>query len=233
MLYQNRLWVPDFEGLRLEVIRQTHDQPAVGHPGIRNTLATANRAFFWPNMKKLVEKYIRNCHICRRSKAPRDKYNGLLRPLPIPTAYWKDISMDFVVGLPKSNGCNAILMVVDRLSKERHYIPCSDENYGTSAESTARLLLAHVWKHHGLPTTIISDRGTQFTSLLWKSLCQALGITAKLSTSFHPETDGQSEVANQEMERYLRAFCNYGQDDWTDILPIAEFAANNLESVTT
>jgi len=233
VLYQGRLWVPDVDHLRLQVIRQTHDQLAVGHPGVRNTLSVAGRAFFWPKMRKDVEQYITNCHTCRRSKAPRDKYNGLLQPLPIPQAYWKDISMDFVVGLPESDGCNAILVVVDRLSKERHYIACTDKDNGTSAENTARLLMEHVWKYHGLPTSIISDRGTQFTSLLWKTLCKSLGITAKLSTSFHPETDGQSEIANQEMERYLRTFCNYGQDDWKLLLPAAEFAANNMKSTTT
>jgi len=233
VLYQGRLWVPELADLRLNVIRQTHDQPAVGHPGIRNTLSMASRVFFWPRMRKDVEQYVQNCHTCRRSKAPRDKYNGLLHPLPIPQAYWKDISMDFVVGLPESHSCNAILVVVDRLSKERHYIACTDKNNGTSAENTAKMLMEHVWKYHGLPTSIISDRGTQFTSLLWKTLCKSLGITAKLSTSFHPETDGQSEIANQEMERYLRTFCNYGQDDWTTILPVAEFAANNMTSTAT
>lgn len=233
VLYQGRLWVPDCNELRLQVIRQTHDQQAIGHPGVRNTLSIASRAFFWPKMRKDIDQYVRNCHSCRRAKAPRDKYNGLLHPLPIPTAYWKDISLDFVVGLPESNGFNAILVVVDRLSKERHYIPCTDKDNGTSAENTAQLLLENVWKYHGLPTSIVSDRGSQFVSLLWRTLCKTLGIVAKLSTSFHPETDGQSEIANQEMERYIRTFCNYGQDDWNTILPMAEFAANNMTSATT
>lgn len=124
-------------------------------------------------------------------------------------------------------------MIVDRLSKMHHYIPCLAENEGTSAEETARLLIDHVWKLHGLPTTIVSDRGPQFVSQVWDTWCRSLKIKAKLSTAFHPETDGQSEIANQEMERYLRSYCNYQQDDWVKWLPMAEFASNATVSTST
>ena len=160
----------------------------------------------------------------QKSKSSRDGYSGLLNPLPIPDRPWTDISIDFVTGLPESKGHNAILMVVDRFSKMHHYIPCTTDEEGTTAEETARMLIKHVWKVHGLPTTIISDRGPQFVSLVWKSLCVMLGIKAKLSTAFHPETDGQSEISNQEMERYLRTYVNYQQDDWTEWLSLTEFA---------
>jgi hypothetical protein len=139
--------------------------------------------------------------------------------------------MDFVTGLPKiKDGFNAILMVVDRLIKMHHYVPCTAEEDGTSAEETAKLLINNVWKLHGLPSTIVSDRGPQFVSLVWKTVCKALKINIKLSTAFHPETDGQSEIANQEMERYLRAYCNYQQDDWSEWLSMAEFAFNAVTS---
>ena len=184
-------------------------------------------------MNKDIHRYVRNCHVCRRAKAPRDKYNGLLKPLPIPERPWKDITLDYVTGLPKSKGNDAILMVVDRMSKERHYIPCTCSGEGTIAEATAKLLIDNVWRYHGLPNSMLSDRGPQFVSAVWKAWCKILGITAKLSTAYHPETDGQSEIANQEMERHLRSFVNYSQDDWTDLLPMAEFAANNAPSATT
>ena len=226
-----KLFVP--EEKRMKLIQEVHDQPAVGHPGIKRTYEMMKKFFFWPKMKGTIEQYIRNCHTCKRAKAPRDGYSGLLNPLPIPDRPWTDISMDFVTGLPESKGHNAILMVVDRFSKMHHYIPCTTDEEGTTAEETARMLIKHVWKLHGLPTTIISDRGPQFVSLVWKSLCVMLGIKAKLSTAFHPETDGQSEISNQEMERYLRTYVNYQQDDWTEWLSMAEFASNACVSASS
>ena len=235
LLYkEDRLWVPDLDHLRLDVIRQVHDQIAVGHPGYARTFRLINQCYYWPRMDRTIKRYVQNCHPCRRAKAPRDKYNGKLNPLPIPKRNWEDITLDFVVGLPRcSDRYNAILMVIDRLSKERHYIPCDTENDGTSAEATAKMLIQHVWKLHGLPLTIVSDRGPQFISIVWKTLCKILGIVSKLSTAFHPETDGQSEIANQEMERHLRTFCNHHQDDWSEVLPMAEFAANECHSAST
>jgi len=124
-----------------------------------------------------------------------------------------DIAIDFVTGLPLYKNMDAILMVVDRLSKERHYIACKAREEGTTAEQTAKLLYKHVWKHHGLCNTITSDRGPQFTSAVHQQLCAILNIKAKLSTTFHPQTDGQSEVSNAEIERYLRTFMNEYQDN--------------------
>lgn len=129
---------------------------------------------------------------------------------------------------------NAILVVVDRLTKMRHLIPCAaDGEGGTSADSTAQLLMTNVWRLHGLPTTIVTDHGSQFIAEVWKHLCRLLRINARLSTGFHPETDGQSKILNSEMERYLRTYVGYQQDDWVLWLPMAEFAANNAESATT
>ena len=138
--------------------------------------------------------------------------------------------MDFVTGLPWSNGNDAMWVVVDRLTYMRHFVPCRTT---TSAPDLANLFLQHVWKHHGLPQDIISDRGPQFTSDFWRQLCSRLGISPRLSTALHPETDGQTERANQTMEQYLRAFVSHQQDDWSDWLPMAEFAANNQQSETT
>ena len=235
LLYEReRLWVPDNKGTILEVVRQIHDQIAVGHPGIARTIQTISRNYYWPNMGKDVSRYVRSCHVCRRAKAPRDKYNGLLKPLPIPDKPWSDITLDYVTGLAKSKGqYDAILMVVDRMSKERHYIPCTCSDEETIAEATAKLLIDNVWRHHGLPNSMLFDRGPQFVSAVWKAWCKILGITAKLSTAYHPETDGQSEIANQDIERHLRSFTNYNQDDWVDLLPMAEFAANSAPSATT
>jgi hypothetical protein len=142
LLYQQKLWVPDQDHLRTRLIREMHDQPSTGHQGEARTLEAIQRSYSWPGLRTDMERYLRNCHTCRRSKAPRDRQNGLLQPLPVLEQRWKDISMDFITGLPLSTeGFNTILTVIDRLSKERHYIPCTAGEEGTSAEETAKLLL--------------------------------------------------------------------------------------------
>ena len=138
--------------------------------------------------------------------------------------------MDFVTDLSKchvySQIYDAILMVIDRLSKEYHYIPCTEENKRILAEAIAKLVIRHVWSRKGLPISMTSDKRPQFVAKMWDSLCKLLGIKAKLSTAWHPETDGQSEIVNQKMEQYLQSYVNYFQDNWVYLLPIAEFAGN-------
>ena len=229
------MWVPEGEDkqLRMRVIKDIHNQPAVGHPGIEQTLNMIRRFYYWPAMRKDREQYLRNCHVCKRAKSAQDTYNGLFQPLPVPEKPWVDLTIDFVVGLPRSQGYNAILMVVDRLLKKRHYIPCTEQNDGTNEEATATMFLRFVWCYHGLPISLTSDRGPQFASKIWNSLCRLLGIKAKLSTAWHPETDGQSEIANQEIERYLRSYVNHFQNNWVERLPMAEFSSNANTSATT
>ena len=144
-------------------------------------------------------------------------YYSLLQPLPIPEQTWTDITIDFVVRLPKCKAYrqiyDIILMVINRLSKERYYIPYSKEDDRTSIEVTADLFLQDVWSKHGLLTSMTSDRRSQFISKIWDSLCKLLEIKVKLSTALHPETDGQSENANQEAEQHLRSYINHFQDD--------------------
>ena len=140
------------------------------------------------------------------------------------------ISMEFVTGLPESNGFDAIMVVIDRLSKRRHFSPCLTT---INAQELAELFLRDIWKLHGLPSTIISDRGVLFVVEFWKKLCQGLGIKSLLSTAFHPETDGQTERVNASMEQYLHSYRDYLQDDWANWLPMAEFIGNNVVSETT
>ena len=142
----------------------------------------------------------------------------------------KDISIDFVTGLPLSNGFDAILVVVDRLTKRRHFIACQTT---CTAADLAELFVQRVWSWHGLPFSIISDRGPQFAAEFWKALCARLLIDPLLSTAYHPETDGQTERMNASMEQYIRSYINYLQDDWYRWLPLAEFANNNYDSETT
>ena len=228
--YQGKMYIPDYGPLRLRLLRDHHDSPVAGHPGRAKTLELLSRQYYWPQMYRDVDRYVRNCHTCQRSRTARHAPYGILRPLPIPERAWRDVAMDFVTGLPWSKGRNAILVVICCLTKMRHLIPCTDT---ITAEGLARRYIKYVAKTHGLPKTITSDRGSLFTSKFWKALCARWGIDIRLSTAFHPQTDGQTEKANAVMERYLRAYINYLQDDWAEWLPCAEFAANNHASETT
>ena len=164
-------------------------------------------------IKGAFHRYIRNGHVCRKSKAPKICYNSTLKPLPVPKRPWTDITLDFVTGLPECELKNAILMVVDCLAKERVYISCSDQDNETNAEAIAKMLLHNVWKRHKLPMSVVSDWEPQFVSAMWKALCKILKIDAKFLTMFHPETDGQSKIANLEIERHLRVYVNYFQNN--------------------
>ena len=228
--YRGLLYVPNYHAMQLRLCKLYHDTPIAGHSGIGNTYKLLHRSYYWPDMQGFVRRYVRHYHVCKRSKGSRFKKQGVLQPLPVPKQRWQNISIDLVTGIPEVHGCNAILNVVDRLSKERHYIGITKE---LNAEGLADLFLKHVWKHHGLPQSIVSDRGSQFISDFWKFLCKKLGVAAQLSTAWHLETDGQTEQINGVMEQYLRAFVNYLQDDWLDWLLLAEFVGNNTESETT
>lgn len=229
LYFRDRLMIPDHDELKLKLLRHAHDSPVGGHPGRAKTLELLQRHYYWPLMHETIRRYVKSCHVCSRTKASREKYHGLLKPLPVPDRRWAHISVDFVVELPASEGSENIMVVVDRLSKQRHLVSCPD----MSAPAVGRLFLDNIWKHHGLPDSIISDRGGQFVSAFWDELTKQLRITARLSTAFHPETDGQTEIANCGMEQYLRAYVNYLQDDWSSFLAMAEFTANNAVSETT
>ena len=185
----------------------------------------------------MIQQFIRNCHVCRWAKAAWDTYYGLLQSLSVLERAWTDITIDFVMGLPKCKAYgqiyNTIFMVIDWLSKERHYISCSEKNDRISAEATVNLFLWDVWSKHDLLTSMTSDWGSQFVSKMWDSLCMLLGIKTKLSTAFHPEIDSQSESVNQEAEQHLRSYVNHFQDDWVWLLPMGEFSANTNVLATT
>jgi len=138
--------------------------------------------------------------------------------------------MDFVTGLPISEGYDAIMVVVDRLTKMRHLIACHTT---INPSEVGRLYLQNVWKHHGIPMYVTSDRGTQFTAQFWQSLLRHLKMKGRMSTPYHPETDGQTERLNAVMEQYLRHYVSYQQEDWVKWLPMAEFAANNQKAAAT
>jgi hypothetical protein len=147
-----------------------------------------------------------------------------MKHLKIPNMPWTSISMDFIVGLPQSGECNTIWVVVDRLTKMAHFIPCKGN---ITAKALVFMFIKHIFRLHGLPKDIVSDRGSLFTSNFRKYLLSLLNIKPNMSTTFHPQTDGQTECTNSILEQYLRLYLNYQQDDWISLLPLAEFSYNN------
>lgn len=189
-----------------------------------------SRDYYWPGMSAYIRRWVRNCHLCSRTKPNRRNRQGLLQPLPTPERAWDYITMDFVTYLPKCQGFDAILVVVDRLTKLRHYIPCHTTD---GAEETARLFTQNIFRLHGRPIDIVSDRDAKFMSDFWQHLSRRLKIKSSPSTAYHPETDGQTERMNAILECHLRSYVSYLQNDWVEWLPLAEFSANSMFSETT
>ena len=225
-----RIYVPDVDDLRLRVLRSRHDHPTAGHWGQNKTQALILRDYAWPGLRLLVRDYCKSCTACGRAKVPRHLPYGTLKQLPIPERPWNSISMDLIEQLPNSDGYSAILVVVDRLSKQAIFIPTHDT---LTAPELADLFVTHVFSKHGVPSHVTSDRGSEFVSHFFRSLGKALDMRLHFTSGYHPEGDGQTERVNQTLEQYLRIYCNYQQDNWSRLLPLAEFAYNNAPNVTT
>lgn len=219
-----------------ECIRQHHDSPQYGHPGTTKTVEHIQRSFSFPQMRQRVLSYIKRCEHCQRNKAERHAKYGHIQFRTPPTQPWDEVTMDFITKLPISEdkatrvNYDMILVMVDRLTKYAHFIAAS-ETY--TAEQLGHLVMDRLVRHHGFPKVFITDRDKLFTSNYWKTLVGTLGIKHKLSTAYHPETDGQTERMNQTLEQYLRHYVNYAQDNWAALLPMAQLALNNQRSDTT
>lgn len=230
---RDRLYVPKLADIRTQVIERHHSSLIAGHGGKTSTFSHLRRYYWWPNMHQDVARFTRNCHACLRAKPSRAQKQGLLNPIPPPERPFAECTVDFIVDLPKCSRNNVdytnIMVVVDRLSKMRKFIPLAS----IRAKDTADAFANYVWPSWGFPFRLISDRGTQFTSHFWHRLCKNVGMKPTMSTAHHPETDGQTENANQFLEQYLRLYVNYAQDNWVDYLRTAEFSANLKVNETT
>lgn len=224
-----RVVVPNDESLRSRIIHEFHDAPVGGHFGREKTYAAISREFFWPHQYRWVRKWVRTCETCQRVKAA-PAVRAPLRPLPVPKDAWSSISMDFVFGLPPDKlQRTGIVVFVDRLSKMVHMAPV---HATVTAEETAAIFLDVVFRHHGLPDSIVSDRDVRFTSAFWTRIFQLLGSRLSMSTAQHPETDGQTERVNRVLEDILRSYAT-SYSSWSDFLPIVEFAINNATHAST
>lgn len=233
--YDKRIWVPSVPGdtpdeLRVRVCQYLHDHMISGHFGQNRTLAIVRREYTWPELRKFVKGYCKSCVLCKRNKAPRHRPYGLLRPLPVPLRPWDSISMDFIEQLPQSGEFDAILVIVDRASKQVILIPC--DIHITSVQ-LAELFLIHVFSKHGVPSHVTCDRGKEFISAFFRSLGELLKMKMHYTSGYHPSADGQTERMNQTVEQYIRIYCSYQQDDWDKLLPLCEFALNNAPNAST
>jgi hypothetical protein len=163
--------------------------------------------------------------LCQRMKTPRHGRFGLLHPLELPYAPWQSISMDFIIALPESEGHTEIWVIVDRFTKMAHFVPLMVGK--KTSKDLARIFVQQIWKLHGLPQDIVSDRDRRLTSDIWRDMCAILGIDQRMSSGYQPETDGQTERVNQTVEAYIRSFCNDEQNNWFELLPMAEYSYNN------
>jgi len=222
----NALCVPE-SSLRLKIITDLHNE---GHVGRDKTLALVAASYYWPTLRRDVYRFVRACHICCVSKGGATNA-GLYMPLPIPTQPWADVSMDFVLGLPRTQrGKDSIYVVVDRFSKMAHFIPCTKT---TDAVKVAQLYFDSVYRLHGLPVSIVSDRDTRFLSHFWRCLWRLANTQLDFSTSYHPQTDGQTEVVNRSLGNMLRSLVGEQLGSWDLKLAQVEFAYNHSVSRST
>ncbi len=228
-----KTYLPDDPELRRQILYEIHDPPTGGHPGISNTWKLVSQHYEGPRLRQFVEQYVKGCAKCQENKVITHMKRAPLFPFDthVEEGPFKYVSMDLITDLPLSRKYDAILTIVDQgCSKAAKFIPC---NKTIDGQGVALLYLRHLFPLFGIPKRIISDRDPRFTSHFSKAVCKATQIQQNISTAFHPRTDGQSERMNQWIETYLRNFVNGRQDNWSDLLPIAEFTHNSWTHETT
>jgi hypothetical protein len=225
----NHLCIPQCS-LREAIIKEAHGGGLAGHFGRDKTLTLVQENFTWPKMVRDVLRHVKQCQICHLAKSHKQN-TGLYIPLPVPNAPWEDISLDFVVGLPRTQrNKDSIMVVVDRFSKMAHFVPC---NKTLDASHVADLYFREIVRLHGIPKTITSDRDSKFVGHFWRTLWRKLGTILQFSSAYHPQTDGQTEVVNRSLGNLLRSFVGKNIRQWDLLLAQAEFAYNRSTSQTT
>ena len=223
--FRRRVCVPQMDEIKQMILEEAHQSRLSFHPGTTKMYHDLKENFWWHGMKKDVADFVSKCLICRKSKTEHQRSPGELQPLDIPEWKWDSISMDFVSGLPKTkHNHDAVWVIVDRLTKTTHFLPI---NMKYKLERLAELYIKEIVRLHGIPTSIISDRDPRFTSKFWESLQKSLGTKLKLSSAYHPQTDGQTERTIQTLEDLLRAYVMEHQGAWDESLPLVEFTYNN------
>nr|GEX37844.1 putative reverse transcriptase domain-containing protein [Tanacetum cinerariifolium] len=223
--HDKRIWLPLHGGLRDLIMHESHKSKYLIHPGSTKMYQDLRKMYWWPNMKADIATYVSQCLTCAKVKAEHLKPSGLLQQPKIPKWKWKNVTMDFVTGLPRTpSSYDSIWVIMDRLTKSAHFLPKKKTD---SIEKLAELYLKEIVCKHGVPVSVISDRDSLFTSRFWVSLQKALGTQLDLSTAYHPETNGQSKRTIQTLEDMLRACVTDFGRSWDKHLPLVEFSYNN------
>jgi hypothetical protein len=230
--FKHQIFLPTL--LRRKYILSYHEPPLDGHARPEEVLERMQRTFYFPRMRQTIFQQIRRCNLCRKAKYERHKQYGKLQPNPAPAGAWEDLTMDFLGPLPESKDENEVTyeniwVIVDRLTKYAHFIPLPRKY---DALYLSKVFTREILTKRGLPKSIISDRDKILARNFWGELLKSLNITRKLSTAYHPETDGQTERINQTLEQYLRIYTNDEQKNWVTLLPQAEFVYNNTKQET-
>jgi hypothetical protein len=231
LLYKKCIYIPEIKEIRESILREAHDSAYSVHPGSTKMYHDLKSRYWWYGMKRAIAEYVALCDNCQRVKVERQRPAGLLQPLKIPEWKWEEISMDFIVGLPKTqSGYDSIWVIVNHLSKVAHFILVKTTYKGSKL---AELYIARIVCLHGVPKKIVSDRGTQFISVFLEKLHESMDTKLNFSSANHPQTDGQTERVNQILEDMLRACALKDNQSWDKCLLYAKFSYNNsyLESI--
>lgn len=228
--YNGKVIVPDVDTLREDIIKSFHEPPYSGHLGKAKTQELVSRTFYWPKITDSVATFVKSCHKCQTNKSTNQKPGGELQPVEIPSTFWECVTTDLITKLPPTkSGYDAIAVFVDKLSKLCIAEPCHSD---INAEAFSKLFLKSVFRFHGLPRKLISDRDPRFTGHFMDEVAKALEIRQAFSTSFHPQSDGQTERMNRTLEDILRHYVSPYHDDWDEHLYMAEFAINNSHNAS-
>ena len=228
--YKDRVAISLTSTLKTHILAELHSSPTAEHAGIQKTYARTCRSFFWTSMKNDILTFVVECDVCQRNKGEIIKLPGTLQPLPLPTSVWIDFCMDSITSLPKSGNKLVIMVVVDRLSKYAHF--CTLPHPFTPT-LVAQAFMDQIFKLHGMPTSIVSDRDSTFTRKFWQELFKLEGTQLQLSTTYHPQTDAQTEAAKKCLETYLRCFTFKKQHQWVQWIPLDElWYYNNYHEAT-
>ena len=227
LFYDGRLYVPDDLTLRRKIVSDHHDSPLAGHPGIQATTRSVRLSYWWPGLTSFVRNYVDGCAVCQQFKISTRPTKPSLQPIPSGSSrIFGAVGVDFMTDLPSSDGFDSIMVTVDH-GLTKGLVLTATTKEGLTTDKTAQLYIDNIYSRFGLPDSIISDRGPQFDSELFQTLCKALGIKSKLTTAFHPQANGGTERTNREIQLYLSIFCINNPESWKEKLKLAEFVYNN------
>ena len=226
-----RLYIPRCNDIMNVLLHDCHDSLLGGHLGVDKTLSLAQRYYYWPKMEQDVRQYVETCRLCQEYKSQNMCAAGLLQPLPVPSKRWESISLDIITHLPVTeSGNSACVVFIDRLSKMAHFVATGGN---IDSERLAHIFVNHVFRLHGIPQSIISDRDSRFMSRFWRAIFEVLKTKLLYSSAYYPQTDGQTERMNRTLEQMLRMYVQRNPSEWDCYLAPVEFAYNNATQAST